>query len=161
MKHLCFWDIQILFVPHRKYITSPLQSSAGKCYVRFEVFMEVTMKNAVIWDAVPCGSCKSRRFGGTYLLHHQGENNQRARMNVTNTISCSLIADSFQPDYRCDTFLRNVASYTSHTAWGLARSWNPGWKVLATVRKIENSRLILLLEELRHANPSRWIRLFI
>jgi hypothetical protein len=23
------------------------------------------MKNAVIWDVTPCGSCKNRRFGGT------------------------------------------------------------------------------------------------
>jgi hypothetical protein len=24
------------------------------------------MKNTVFWDVTPCGSCKSRRFGGTY-----------------------------------------------------------------------------------------------
>jgi hypothetical protein len=42
-------------------------------YVRFEVFMAVTMKNAVFWDVMPCGCCKNRRFGGTY---HQGEENQ-------------------------------------------------------------------------------------
>jgi hypothetical protein len=34
-------------------------------YVRFEVFMAVTMKNAIFWDVTPCGYCKSRRFGGT------------------------------------------------------------------------------------------------
>jgi hypothetical protein len=34
-------------------------------YVRFEVSMAVTMKNAVFWDVTPCGSCKNRRFGGT------------------------------------------------------------------------------------------------
>jgi hypothetical protein len=33
--------------------------------VRFEVFMAVTMKNAVFWDVPACGSSKSRRFGGT------------------------------------------------------------------------------------------------
>jgi hypothetical protein len=27
--------------------------------------MAVTMKNTVFWDMTPCGSCKSRRFGGT------------------------------------------------------------------------------------------------
>jgi hypothetical protein len=41
-------------------------------YVRFEVFMAVTMKNAVFWDIMPCGSCKNQRFGGTYHLH-QGD----------------------------------------------------------------------------------------
>jgi hypothetical protein len=34
-------------------------------HVRFEVFMAVTMKNAVFWDVTACGSCKNRRFGGT------------------------------------------------------------------------------------------------
>jgi hypothetical protein len=33
--------------------------------VRFEVFTAVTMKNAVFWDVMPCGSRKSRRFRGT------------------------------------------------------------------------------------------------
>jgi hypothetical protein len=36
------------------------------------------MKNAVVWDVTPCGSCKNRRFGRTYRLHHEGEINQRA-----------------------------------------------------------------------------------
>jgi hypothetical protein len=31
-----------------------------------------SMKNAAFWDLTPCGSCKNRRFGGTYCLHHQG-----------------------------------------------------------------------------------------
>jgi hypothetical protein len=33
--------------------------------VRFEVFTVVIMKNGVFWDAMPCGSSKNRRFGGT------------------------------------------------------------------------------------------------
>jgi hypothetical protein len=40
------------------------------------------VKNAVFWDVVSCGSCKNRRFGGTYRLHHQGEKDQQARNNV-------------------------------------------------------------------------------
>jgi hypothetical protein len=32
--------------------------------VRFEVFKEVTMKNAVFWDVAPCRYCVNRRFGG-------------------------------------------------------------------------------------------------
>jgi hypothetical protein len=35
------------------------------CYVRFEVFTAVTMKNSVFWNVAPCGSCNYRRFGGT------------------------------------------------------------------------------------------------
>jgi hypothetical protein len=40
-------DIRTQFIPHRIHVTSPLQSPAGECYVRFEVFTQVTMKNAV------------------------------------------------------------------------------------------------------------------
>jgi hypothetical protein len=45
-------------------------------YVRFEVFTAVTMKNGVFYYVTPCGSCKNRRFGGTYRLHHQGDKNR-------------------------------------------------------------------------------------
>jgi hypothetical protein len=34
---------------------SPLNKSI---YVRFEVFTAVAMKNGVLWDVTPCGSCK-------------------------------------------------------------------------------------------------------
>jgi hypothetical protein len=57
MNNAVFWDIETQFVPHRRQITSPLQSPAG-CYVRCEVFTEVTMKNTVFLDAASCGSCK-------------------------------------------------------------------------------------------------------
>jgi hypothetical protein len=33
--------------------------------VRFEVYPAVTMKNRILWDVTPCGSCKNQRFGGT------------------------------------------------------------------------------------------------
>jgi hypothetical protein len=42
-------------------------------YVRSEVFTAVTMKNALFLDVTPCGSCKNRRFGGTFHLVHQGD----------------------------------------------------------------------------------------
>jgi hypothetical protein len=32
-----FWDIKTQFVPHRRHITSPLQSPASQCYVRVDV----------------------------------------------------------------------------------------------------------------------------
>jgi hypothetical protein len=47
-----------------------------KRHVRLEVFAAVTMKNVVFWDITPCGLCKSRCFGGTYRLHHQGGKNK-------------------------------------------------------------------------------------
>jgi hypothetical protein len=39
------------------------------------------LTNAVFWDATPCGSCKNRRFRGTYWRHHQGDKNRQARNN--------------------------------------------------------------------------------
>jgi hypothetical protein len=35
-----------------------------------------TVKNGVFWDVTPCGSCKNRRFGGTWRLLHQGDKNR-------------------------------------------------------------------------------------
>jgi hypothetical protein len=37
------------------------------------MFTAVTVKNAVFWDVMPCGSFENRRFGGTYRLHLEGE----------------------------------------------------------------------------------------
>jgi hypothetical protein len=34
---------------------------------RFELFVAVTIKNAVSWDVMPCGSCKNQRFGGMFF----------------------------------------------------------------------------------------------
>jgi hypothetical protein len=48
-----FWDIKTQFVPHRRQITSLLQSPTGLGYVRFEVFTAVTIKNVVFWDIKP------------------------------------------------------------------------------------------------------------
>jgi hypothetical protein len=44
--------------------------------VRPYVFTAVTMKNGVFWDVTPFGSCKNRRFGGTYRLLYQGDKNR-------------------------------------------------------------------------------------
>jgi hypothetical protein len=42
---------------------------------RFEVYTAVTVKNGVLWDVTPCGSCKNRRYGGTVRLIHHGDKN--------------------------------------------------------------------------------------
>jgi hypothetical protein len=59
------------------------------------------MKNGVLWDVTPCGSCNNRRFGGTQCLQHQGDKNrltltvnshQRTlRRNVANVVPSSPI----------------------------------------------------------------------
>jgi hypothetical protein len=56
MKNVVSWDTKPDFVPHKRQITSPLQRPTGYCYVRFEVFTEVTMKNGVFWDVTLCDS---------------------------------------------------------------------------------------------------------
>jgi hypothetical protein len=33
------------------------------------------MKNAVLWDVTPCGSCKNRRFGGALVLSRATRHN--------------------------------------------------------------------------------------
>jgi hypothetical protein len=50
-----FSGIQKQFVPRRKHITTPLHSPAGYCYVRFEVFTAVSIKNAIFCDVTSCG----------------------------------------------------------------------------------------------------------
>jgi hypothetical protein len=34
------------------------------------------LKNGVFWVVTSCGSCKNRRFGGTWRLLHQGDKNR-------------------------------------------------------------------------------------
>jgi hypothetical protein len=36
----------------------------------------LSLKNGVFWVVTPCGSCKNRRFGGTWRLFHQGGKNR-------------------------------------------------------------------------------------
>jgi hypothetical protein len=47
----------------------------GNYIVRFEVFMAVTMNNAIFGDVTPFASCKNQCFRGTYPFHHQDEKN--------------------------------------------------------------------------------------
>jgi hypothetical protein len=66
------------------------------------------MKSSIFCDVTPRGSCKNRRFGCEYRLHHQGDKNRRA--------TTVLLADSCHPDDGGDTYLRNVGSYNSNAA---------------------------------------------
>jgi hypothetical protein len=47
--------------------------------------MAVTMRNAIFWDVMPCGSCKNRHFKGMYRLHHV------LQLLVTANVPSSLI----------------------------------------------------------------------
>jgi hypothetical protein len=53
------------------------------------------VKNGVFWVVTPCGSCKNRRFGGTWRLLHQGDKNRCTEIpsissQRTSVASCSL-----------------------------------------------------------------------
>jgi hypothetical protein len=66
--------------------TSWRPQASNDC-VRFEVFTAVTMKNGVFWVVTPCGSCKNRRFGGTWRLLQEIPSISSQRTSVA---SCSL-----------------------------------------------------------------------
>jgi hypothetical protein len=55
----------------------------AECFVRCGVCTAVTVMNAVFRDVAPCGSCKNRRFGGSWPLHHRGDKNQWTRNNFS------------------------------------------------------------------------------
>jgi hypothetical protein len=42
-------------------------------YVKVRRFHGSDYEKSVFWDVMLCGSCKNRRFGGKYGLHHQGD----------------------------------------------------------------------------------------
>jgi hypothetical protein len=62
--------------------------------VSFELFMAMTMKNAIFCDVTRCGSCKNRRFRGTYQLH-QAEKYERTRNNVSSNQLTLFLARLF------------------------------------------------------------------
>jgi hypothetical protein len=46
---------------------------------------QVKMENAVFWDVTLCGSCKTRRFGGTYGIQHLDEKNSELGTFTSNS----------------------------------------------------------------------------
>jgi hypothetical protein len=70
------------------------------------------LKNVVFWDVTSCGSCKNRRFGGTYHFRCQGDKNQRARNNVSNTWNTTylphLCLEPFTDTNSCNWFVQHL-----------------------------------------------------
>jgi hypothetical protein len=67
------------------------------------------MNSVVFWDVTPCSFCKTRRFGGTYRLHQQDDENVRAKTNISSNQKPKDAAKN-------SMFLLNVGSYKSHAA---------------------------------------------
>jgi hypothetical protein len=112
MKNVVFWDIKTQFVPHRRHISSPLQSQASLCYVRFGVFTSVTMMNAVFRGITPCGPLRtdvSEELVASFTVTRISElGTMLAVTNNRRTDSCHLDGGG--------KFFRNVGSYKSRTA---------------------------------------------
>jgi hypothetical protein len=49
------------------------------------------MKNAVFLNMVQCGSCKDRRFGGTYSLHHNVARTGKLGITLAVTININTV----------------------------------------------------------------------
>jgi hypothetical protein len=56
-----------------KYMLVSQDQNAGQ---NWDIKIGNRSKNGVFWVVTPCGSCKNRRFGGTWRLLHQGDKNR-------------------------------------------------------------------------------------
>lgn len=55
--------------------------------MRYKVLKATSMKTAVLWDVAPNNLIDiSRRFTGSYCLHHQGD----ASVNIYRTTQCKI-----------------------------------------------------------------------
>jgi hypothetical protein len=98
------------------------------------------MKNAVHWYVMPCGFCKNEGLGGTYRLHHQGEN-RRERNNVSR---------NYQPKHAANAVIyiydiqngRQVVASTSRGGGGAVRASRIAASALQTYASILLNRLI-------------------
>jgi hypothetical protein len=77
-------------VPQSHQADARVVPSIRPCLLPFAFFLAqsellrtvMTLKNGVFWVVTPCGSCKNRRFGGTWRLLHQGDKNRCTRMTL-------------------------------------------------------------------------------
>jgi hypothetical protein len=76
MKNVVCWDIKknsVRTSQETHYVSST--ESSRLCYVRFEVFAVVTMRNAVFWDVTPCDS----DFNRNEFREHSGDSRTSGR----------------------------------------------------------------------------------
>jgi hypothetical protein len=51
-------------------------------HLEIKFFTAVTMKNAVLWEVAPCGSCSNRSFERTRRLYLRSRKNPRVKKCV-------------------------------------------------------------------------------
>jgi hypothetical protein len=93
--------------------------------------------NAVFWNVTPCGSCKNRRFGGTWRLHHQGDKNRCIVLTEQSRMSaCSLLGPREATDTDRHVSVTTWGSMTASSASEFALLMCPcGSKLLSAVRR--------------------------
>jgi uncharacterized protein with PQ loop repeat len=62
---------------HYLMLQATVTASISLCKTRKD------LKNGAFWDVTPCGSCKNRRFEGTWRHLHQGDKNRWTRSNTS------------------------------------------------------------------------------
>jgi hypothetical protein len=74
--------------------------------VRFEIFMALTMKNAVFWDVAPCRSSVNRRFEETDRLHRRGRRIRERGTSVSRWLQTAIC--SFETSVHTRSTWRHV-----------------------------------------------------
>jgi hypothetical protein len=97
-KGLAYGSIHFALCEHQLHVNRSSQ-------LRFEAFTAVTMEKAVLWDVMQCGSCKNRRFEGTYLLRHTIVFLRRVRwlLVTANVVPSSPILVTLMMDALCSS----------------------------------------------------------
>jgi hypothetical protein len=91
-------------------------------YVRFEIFIAVTMKNAVFWDVVPCKSSVNRRFGGTYRLHLKGRKIREQGTNVSRWLQTEPPVENIALLFLCDIWYILLWKYDGTFSYSRSQS---------------------------------------
>jgi hypothetical protein len=98
------------------------------------------MGNAVFLDVTPRGSCKNRRFGGTYRFSHQDDKNRElvtANFVPSSPILVTLIMEALRP-FETSVLTRVTRHYISEDVIILEEMWCHCLPVRLNTSKLPN-----------------------
>jgi hypothetical protein len=85
-------------------------------FVFYETRNFIVKEIGAFWNVTPYGSCKNRRFSGTYHLHHRREAILSSETSVlTRTTWCNILEDGIPLSHRRET----LKSYIALISWTL------------------------------------------